>query len=179
MTRTAWDAVERPRPPHCLSNEKQTPRPAATILLLRETAAAPEVFMLQRTSKAVFLPGAYVFPGGALDADDASERAWRRVRGLDDARASARLGLPSGGLAYWVAAARECFEESGILLAFDEKNSPVSPARAAALEGFRGPLNEGAAQFSEFLERENLYIHAQDIAYYSHWITAPGRARRF
>ena len=49
---------------------KQAPRPAATILLLREQTAAPEVFMLQRTSKAAFLPGAFVFPGGALDPDE-------------------------------------------------------------------------------------------------------------
>ena len=162
-----------------MSESKQPPRPAATILLLRETAAAPEVFMLQRTNKAVFLPGAFVFPGGALDPDDASERAAKRVRGLDDAQASARMGLASGGLAYWVAAARECFEESGILLAFDEKDRPVSPQRAEALESFRQPLNAGTLLFSEFLERESLFIHAQEIAYYSHWITAPGRPRRF
>ncbi|HEY8069476.1 MAG TPA: MBL fold metallo-hydrolase [Burkholderiales bacterium] len=135
--------------------------------------------MLQRTSKAAFLPGAFVFPGGALDPDDSSERAAGRVRGLDDAQASARLGLASGGLAYWVAAARECFEESGILLAFDERDLPVDPRRAGSLESFRQPLNAGTLLFSEFLEKENLFIHAQDIAYYSHWITAPGRPRRF
>jgi glyoxylase-like metal-dependent hydrolase (beta-lactamase superfamily II)/8-oxo-dGTP pyrophosphatase MutT (NUDIX family) len=162
-----------------VTDAKLTPRPAATLLLLRQAAGAPEVFMLQRTSKAAFLPGAFVFPGGALDPDDASERAARRVRGLDDARASARMGLASGGLAYWVAAARECFEESGILLAFDEENSPINPERAATLERFRNPLNEGTLPFSEFLARERLYIHAQEIAYYSHWITAPGRSRRF
>jgi glyoxylase-like metal-dependent hydrolase (beta-lactamase superfamily II)/8-oxo-dGTP pyrophosphatase MutT (NUDIX family) len=159
--------------------EKLTPRPAATLLLLREAQAAPEVFMLQRTAKAAFLPGAYVFPGGALDSDDASDRSARRVRGLDDAQASARMGLPSGGLAYWVAAARECFEESGILLAFDERERPIDPARAAGLEPFRQPLNSGTLLFSDFLEKENLFIPAQAIAYYSHWITAPGRARRF
>jgi glyoxylase-like metal-dependent hydrolase (beta-lactamase superfamily II)/8-oxo-dGTP pyrophosphatase MutT (NUDIX family) len=158
---------------------KQAPRPAATILLLREQASAPEVFMLQRTSKAVFLPGAFVFPGGALDPDDASERAARRVRGLDDAQASARLGIPSGGLAYWVAAARECFEESGILLARDEKDAPVDPDRAASLEHLREPLNAGTLLFSDFLEKEELFVPAQEIAYYSHWITAPGRPRRF
>jgi len=135
--------------------------------------------MLQRTSKAAFLPGAFVFPGGALDPDDSSERAARRVRGLDDAQASARLGLASGGLAYWVAAARECFEESGILLAWDEEGHPVTPERAAALEHLREPLNAGTLLFSEILERENLYVPAQEIAYYSHWITAPGRPRRF
>jgi glyoxylase-like metal-dependent hydrolase (beta-lactamase superfamily II)/8-oxo-dGTP pyrophosphatase MutT (NUDIX family) len=158
---------------------KLTPRPAATLLLLREGPGAPEVFMLQRTSKAAFLPGAFVFPGGALDPDDAGERAARQVRGLDDAQASARMGLASGGLAYWVAAARECFEESGILLAFDKNGSPISPQRAAALAHLRKPLNEGTLPFSEFLQNEDLYIHAQEIAYYSHWITAPGRARRF
>ena len=86
--------------------------------------------MLQRTSKATFLPGAFVFPGGALDPDDASARAAQRVLGLDDARASLRLGLEAGGLAYWVAAARECFEESGILLAADESGRPVGPGGA-------------------------------------------------
>ena len=162
-----------------MSDAKSATRPAATLLLLREHASAPEVFMLQRTSKAAFLPGAYVFPGGAIDKDDGGERAARRVRGLDDVQASARLGIPSGGLAYWVAAARECFEEAGILLAVDEQGAPVSPARAAALEHLREPLNAGTLPFSEILEKENLYIPAQEIAYYSHWITAPGRPRRF
>ncbi len=162
-----------------MSEQKLTPRPAATLLLLREASAAPEVFMLQRTSKAAFLPGAFVFPGGALDPDDASERAAQRVRGLDDTQASSRMGLPSGGLAYWIAAARECFEESGILLVFDSKDLPIDPRRAENLEPFRNELNAGSLQFSEFLEKENLYIHAHEIAYYSHWITAPGRPRRF
>jgi glyoxylase-like metal-dependent hydrolase (beta-lactamase superfamily II)/8-oxo-dGTP pyrophosphatase MutT (NUDIX family) len=162
-----------------VSAEKQKPRPAATVLLLRETPSAPEVFMLQRTSTAAFLPGAYVFPGGALDPDDASGRAAARVRGLADAQASARLGLAAGGLAYWVAAARECFEESGILLAWDEGDRPVSPERARALEPLRERLNAGSLLFSEFLEQENLFVPAQEIAYYSHWITAPGRPRRF
>lgn len=162
-----------------MSEKRIEPRPAATLLLLRESASAPEVFMLQRTSKAVFLPGAFVFPGGALDADDASERAAQRVRGLDDAQASSRMGLAAGGLAYWVAAARECFEESGILLVFDSKDLPIDPRRAQNLEPFRNELNAGSLQFSEFLEKEDLYIHAHEIAYYSHWITAPGRPRRF
>jgi len=158
---------------------KTSPRPAATLLLLRDAPSAPEVFMLQRTSKAAFLPGAFVFPGGALDPDDASDRAARRVRGMDDAQASERMGLASGGLAYWVAAARECFEESGILLVFDSKDLPIDPRRAENLEPLRNELNAGSLQFSEFLEKEDLYIHAHEIAYYSHWITAPGRARRF
>ena len=155
------------------------PRPAATLLLLRQGPSAPEVFMLRRTSKAAFLPGAYVFPGGALDPDDGSTQATWRVLGLSDAEASARLGVPSGGLAYWVAAARECFEESGILLAAETDGRPVSAERAAALAPMREPLNAGTLLFSEFLEKEDLFVPARDIAYYSHWITAPGRPRRF
>src|SRR5512147_3121310 len=125
---------KRPRRPERMSLQKTPPRPAATLLLLRDSQSTTEVFMLQRTSKAAFLPGAFVFPGGALDPDDASERAARRVRGLDDAQASARMGLASGGLAYWIAAARECFEESGILLVFDSKDLPIDPRRAEDLE---------------------------------------------
>lgn len=167
-----------------MTARKTEPRPAATLLLLRNFAGAegpgsPEVFMLQRTGKSAFLPGAFVFPGGALDPDDASERAAQRVLGLDDAQASMRLGLASGGLAYWIAAARECFEESGILLAADESGRLVEPERAAALEHLRAPLNEGTLLYSQFLEQEDLYIPAQEIAYYSHWITAPRRPRRF
>jgi glyoxylase-like metal-dependent hydrolase (beta-lactamase superfamily II)/8-oxo-dGTP pyrophosphatase MutT (NUDIX family) len=135
--------------------------------------------MLQRTREAVFLPGAYVFPGGALDADDYGERAARRVLALDDAQASARLGLASGGLAYWFAAARECFEEAGILLAVDTRGRSIEPGRAARLSRLRAPLNAGELCFSEFLEREDLYVPGAEIAYYSHWITAAGRPRRF
>jgi glyoxylase-like metal-dependent hydrolase (beta-lactamase superfamily II)/8-oxo-dGTP pyrophosphatase MutT (NUDIX family) len=155
------------------------PRAAATLILLRDGAAGLEVLLLQRTRGAVFLPGAYVFPGGALDAQDASERAQRRVRGLSDAEASRALGLASGGLAYWIAAARESFEEAGILVAVDGANRPVEAARARGLGRERAALNAGTLAFAEFLEREDLYVPAGEIAYFSHWITAPGRPRRF
>ncbi len=158
---------------------KSLPRPAATIVLLRNGAAGPEVFMLRRALEAKFVAGAYVFPGGRVDAADADERIARRVLGFSDAEASARLGLASGGLAYWVAAARECFEEGGILLATDEQGRPVDPARVAGLGEFRAPLNSGELRFADFLERENLFLPARDIAWYAHWITPPGRPRRF
>ena len=88
--------------------DKLVPRPAATVLLLRDGSLGPEAFLLQRTRSAAFLAGAHVFPGGALDKADLDPRVLRRVHGLHDAEASARLGLDSGGLAYWVAAVREC-----------------------------------------------------------------------
>jgi glyoxylase-like metal-dependent hydrolase (beta-lactamase superfamily II)/8-oxo-dGTP pyrophosphatase MutT (NUDIX family) len=150
---------------------QQTPRPAATLILLRPgSSGGVETLMIQRTHGAAFLGGAYVFPGGALDpADGGTER----VRGLTDAQASARLGIPSGGLGYYVAAVRECFEEAGVLLACDVEGRPVSAERARALEPWR------TRSFVELLETEDLYVPGDALAYNGHWITAPGRSRRF
>ena len=159
--------------------DKLLARPAATVLLLRDGSLGPEAFLLQRTRSAAFLAGAHVFPGGALDKADQDPRVLRRVHGLDDAEASARLGLDSGGLAYWVAAVRECFEEAGILLAQGEDGRALDAERAARLAQYRGMLHAGKLAFAEFLERERLLLRAHDLAYFGHWITAPGRARRF
>ena len=159
--------------------DKLVPRPAATVLLLRDGGLGPEAFLLQRTKSAAFLAGAHVFPGGALDKADQDLRVLRRVAGLSAAEANARLGVEVGGLAYWVAAVRECFEESGILLAEGENGRPVDAARAAQLAQYRAALHAGKLAFADFLERERLLLRAGDLAYFGHWITAPGRARRF
>jgi len=143
------------------------PRPAATLILLREGL---EVLMLQRVQTAAFLGGAYVFPGGSLDPhDNLSER----VIGLTEAQANERLQVSSGGLAYYVAAIRECFEEAGILLACGKDGAQIAPDRAESLMHWR------KKPFRELLESEDLYVPVGDLAYYGHWITAPGRSRRF
>jgi glyoxylase-like metal-dependent hydrolase (beta-lactamase superfamily II)/8-oxo-dGTP pyrophosphatase MutT (NUDIX family) len=153
-----------------MNTSVQTPRAAATLILLRPGAGGLETLMLQRTQTAVFLGGAYVFPGGSLDPADADTR---RVLGLAEAEANQRLGVASGGIAYYVAAVRECFEEAGVLLACDANANPVLPARAEKLMASR------ARPFLELLEKENLFIPAGALAYYGHWITQPGRSRRF
>ena len=144
------------------------PRPAATLILLREGL---EVLMLQRVHTAAFLGGAYVFPGGSLDPQD-NELA-HRVVAFSEAQANARLQVSSGGLAYYVAAVRECFEEAGILLACGKDRAQIAPDRVESLMHWR------KKSFHELLDAEDLYIPAGDLAYYGHWITAPGRARRF
>ena len=149
------------------------PRPAATLILLRPGAQGPEVLMIQRSPSAAFLGGAYVFPGGAIDAEDASERISKRILGVTAEGANARLGVASGGLSYHVAAIRECFEEAGVLLVSDKNGSPVSASRADALMHYRHK------SFADFLEAEDLFVPAGALAYYGHWITAPGRSRRF
>ena len=140
------------------------PRPAATLALMRERAGAVEVLMLQRTQSAAFLGGAYVFAGGALDPADDDGRIVARVRGL---------GMPTPPVAYWVAAIRECFEEAGVLLACDAQGQFVSAERAAGLAHYR------KRPFLELLQAEDLYLPASELAYFGHWITAPGRPRRF
>lgn len=153
------------------------PRPAATLILLRDGTAGPEVFMLKRSPSAAFVANAYVFPGGGLDIAD--HQALDRVRGLSESEANRRLGVDAGGLAYWVAAVRECFEEAGILIAVDESGAPLDPQRSLALAVHREAVNAGTLAFGELLARERLAIPAESIAYFSHWITAPGRPRRF
>ena len=153
------------------------PRPAATLILLRDADEGPEIFMLKRSPSAAFVANAYVFPGGGLDAAD--HKALDRVRGLTEIEANRRLGVDAGGLAYWVAAVRECFEEAGILIAVEESGAPLDPQRAGALAVHRNAVNAGTLAFGDFLERERLAIPAESIAYFSHWITAPGRPRRF
>src|SRR4051812_4394780 len=93
-------------------------RDAATVLLVSDRPDL-HVLMLERTSRAVFSPGASVFPGGAVDAADREARAHSRIVDLDDRTASREHGLPVGGLDFRIAALRECFEESGILLAHE------------------------------------------------------------
>ena len=155
------------------------PRPAATLLLLRDGATGPEVFLLQRTHQAAFLGGAHVFPGGALDAGDGDPRVLERVAGMTEAQANARLGTESGALAYWVAAIRECFEEAGILLAVPEAGGDLDAERAAHLMQYRAGLHAGELTLHQFLERERLLLRGDALGYIGHWITAPGRARRF
>src|SRR5262245_59068398 len=90
---------------------------ASTILVVRDGPQGMEVLMVRRpTRSGDASSGAFVFPGGKLDAHDFSMEP--RCSGRDDASASRRLGLPVQGLAYYVAAIRECFEEAGLLLAY-------------------------------------------------------------
>ena len=113
MTRTAPRAVPEPRP---VAMTRQLARPAATLILLRDAAQGPELFMVERSHAADFVAGAYVFPGGAVDAADAHPDVLARVQGLSDTAASRRLGVPSEGIGYWVAAVRECFPAATLMV---------------------------------------------------------------
>src|SRR5437016_8324017 len=102
------------------------PRDAATVMLVRDSPSGMEVFMLRRNLDSDFVGGAYVFPGGAVDEADRHADLEAVCAGRSDEQASVLLGVGSGGLAYWVAAIRESFEEAGVLLAYGPGGEVVS-----------------------------------------------------
>src|ERR1035437_10455780 len=110
-----------PRPP---AREPVPTRPAATVLLLRDSACGIEVLMTRRSISASFDPGAYVFPGGAVDASDA----------LSHAQATPRATQSDLHLTQAIAAIRESFEELGVLLARRADGSRADQSDIAALE---------------------------------------------
>lgn len=159
-----------------------TPVPAATVTLVRDSDDGLEVLMLQRNFQSGFMPGMYVFPGGALDESDYLPEACALCVGLDDPMASSVLKLERGGLAYWVAAIRESFEEAGILLACDARGDMVALSEPAEIERFRvhrHALNAGEQEFIALLARESLRLPADRLVYFSHWITPLGAPRRY
>ena len=154
---------------------------AATILLVRDSAHGVEVFMQQRATAADF-GGMYVFPGGKVDAIDGHDDIEALCVGLDDRAASAWVGVPSGGLAFWVAALRECFEECGVLLAYGADGSLIDPDAPAAHDRYRAhqaALQGGSSSLAQLCRAESLRLAVDRMTYFSHWITPEGPPRRY
>lgn len=158
------------------------PLPAATVTLVRDAADGLEVLMLQRNFQSGFMPGMYLFPGGALDESDYELEVCALCSGLDDAAASRILGLSGGGLAYWVAAIRESFEEAGVLLACDARGEVVSlsePGVSERCAAYRQALNAGKETLSAIVAGERWRLAVDRLVYFSHWITPAGAPRRY
>ncbi|SFM49077.1 MBL fold metallo-hydrolase [Marinobacter pelagius] len=150
-------------------------RPAATLILLRDTSEGLQVLLLQRTWKAAFMPGYFVFPGGAVDVQEPHGR--EHAIGPADAEISQIMSLDEGGADYMLAAVRECFEEAGILLALDEQGALVDGGHPVRKE--RMPLFKGEVSLADLCQKHALTIPLDRVAYLSHWITPPGPPRRF
>ncbi len=165
-------------------------RDAATIMLVRDTlvdgAPTLEVCMLQRHLNSDFVGGAYVFPGGKVDDEDRTPAAEEACALRTDAEASAMLGVESGGLAFWVAALRECFEEAGVLLVYQadgaggdavlDAHDAETRRRLAAL---RVALNAGELRFLDACRGEGLRLATDRVHYFSHWITPEPAPKRY
>ena len=157
-------------------------RPAATLMLVRDGVDGMEVLMLRRNPAAVFAADAWVFPGGAVDPVDADVPA-TAVLGPTDSDASTTIGVPSGGLAFFVAAARECFEEAGVLLARHAGTGAVldtsSDLDSLRFGKHRRELLAGRRSLTEMIAAEDLILDLTDVVYVSRWITPQGPPRRF
>lgn len=156
------------------------PKPAATVILARNAESGIEIFMMQRSLDSDFVGGAFVFPGGGVDRGD--RELYALCVGMTDADASRRLKVEVDGLAYFVAAVRECFEEAGLLLAYDPSGELLSltdPEKAARFDAYRSALNRSEIGLAEICQREGLRLAVDRMAYYSHWITPEGSHKRF
>jgi 8-oxo-dGTP pyrophosphatase MutT (NUDIX family) len=164
--------------------ETVPPRPASTILLLRDSAGGRgpddksrgeiEVFMMVRHYEIDFNSGALVFPGGSVDKGDQEIIA-------NPALYSGGEGLDAAALSFRIAAIRETFEESGILLArVSGSKALVDAKRAAEIEaGSRAALSEGKTTFLEVLTENGLLLALDELVPYAHWITPEGMPKRF
>jgi 8-oxo-dGTP pyrophosphatase MutT (NUDIX family) len=153
------------------------PRPASTILLLRDSAATTgevEVFMMVRHYEIDFNSGALVFPGGSVDKGDQEIIARPELYSGGD-------GLDQASLSFRIAAIRETFEESGILLARPRgSNHLVDAKRASEIEaGHRTALCEGKISFEKVLADNAMLLALDLLVPYAHWITPEGMPKRF
>ena len=159
------------------------PRPAATIVLLRDASAGMEILLMRRNRSAGFVPGAYVFPGGRVDRADAAGEAVERLEGLTALEAEERLALPSAdppAIAYYLAALREAFEETGIVVGHrGDGSSPRTAAEDDDVDHVRRALMDDEITFAEALTRLGCRITGPDVEYLAHWITPEPEPRRY
>ena len=150
-----------------------TPRPAATVVLLRDGPQGIETFMVVRHHEIDFASGALVFPGGKVDTAD-GDTVWQ-------ARAPECGAVPPH--AFWVAAVRETFEEAGLLLARRRGQTGLIEPKVAhdLVAKWRPRMSrpDDAATFADMIEAEDLELATDLLVPYAHWITPLGVPKRF
>ncbi len=125
------------------------------------------VYMTRRSARSRFVPDAYVFPGGTVDAADRLAASLSRLVGT----------VPGCEPEYVVAAVRELLEEAGVLIACAANGTPA--ALTAQLRAQLRTELTGGADFAESLERRELFVDARELTYYSNWITPESEPLRF
>jgi 8-oxo-dGTP pyrophosphatase MutT (NUDIX family) len=157
-----------------MTDSQKTPpplRPAATVILVRETRAGLQVYLLKRSAKSGFMGGKYVFPGGTLDAPDRDASFWRNQIDVDSKAVDHRLGGDLTGddiVAYGVAAIRETLEEAGVFLAHRNGHTLSDYERIARLR-----LAAGLSKrwFLELVKTENWVLEFSQLYRWAQWIT--------
>ncbi|MDP3736954.1 MAG: NUDIX hydrolase [Hyphomonadaceae bacterium] len=147
-----------------MTGEKEAPKPAATVLLVRD-APELEVLMVRRSAGMAFGASAWVFPGGKVAAADADPR-WDEISDGD---------YPDYERSLRIAAAREVFEESGLVLA----TRALSTDECAPLDTMRGKVEADPALFIEMMREAGLRLALDRLVPFAHWITPNFEPRRF
>lgn len=153
------------------------PRVAATVLLLRPAGVDFEVYVIRRVAAMAF-GGVYAFPGGGVDRSDSQAHlGWA---GPEPARWGERLGLmPDAAQAVVCAAAREVFEEAGVLLAGPDSSTVVGDVSGDDWEASRVALEQHRTGFAALLRERQLTLRSDLLLPWSRWITPEFEPRRF
>jgi 8-oxo-dGTP pyrophosphatase MutT (NUDIX family) len=146
-----------------------TPRAAATTLVVRDGPRGLEVLMVRRSPTASFMPGAYVFPGGAVDSADAGADVDENPATLAR-RIGAVTEVGDQARAYAVAALRECFEECGLWLGIGATAHPWAALRARLHAG---------EPIATLARSAGLPLATSVLQPWSHWVTPVGLTKRF
>ena len=138
--------------------------------------------MLRRSRGSAFAAGMYVFPGGQVEGDDHlhSYDPWRCGPSAQQMAQVAALGHEWRG--FWIAAIRETFEESGLLLARDEQDALLDlqqPEALRRLQVYRQQLHSGETDLLQVCRREGITLACDQVHFLNRWVTPPGQARRF
>ena len=156
-----------------------TPRPAATVMLVRDTADGIAVFLMRRHAAMEFAAGVMVFPGGGVDDRDRNaEIAWT---GPPPSWWAQRFGIETDlAEALLCAAARETFEECGVLFAGPADDPGGIVGDASVYRESRLALADRTLSFADFLRRENLVLRADLLRPWANWVTPEAeRTRRY
>ena len=157
------------------------PRNAATVVLLRDGAAGPEVYLLRRQTSMACAAGMCVFPGGGVDERDFSTDvdgepwagpsvdAWATTLGCEPALARALV----------CAAVRETFEESGVLLPGPSADTVVDDTTGEDWEADRRALESRELAMTDFLARRGLVLRTDLLGAWSGWLTPVFEPKRY
>lgn len=135
-------------------------RPASTVLLLRDDPDGLQVYLVRRRDTMAFAAGMYAFPGGGVDPRD-------------------RDGAAAEDRAWECAAARELFEETGVLLAGASPDTLVADPTGPGFEADRRALVGKDLAFSDFLARRGLVLRTDLLVPCGHWVTPEAEPRRY
>jgi 8-oxo-dGTP pyrophosphatase MutT (NUDIX family) len=168
-------------------NKGAVPRDAATVMIIRDASQPQtgiEVLMVRRHTKSNFAPGAYVFPGGAVETEDYAPQIAEICSSLTLQQAQNIIkdaASPERALGFFVAAIRETFEEVRILFAYQESGNLITfnEEEEARFAEYRNHMRGNLISFGEMIRRERLALAADRLFYFAHWITPEISPLRF